>query len=1126
MSKRTAAARRRMSDAIERLERRTMMAATAVGSVGSQSLTVGTTPAAVSVASNFDDSAVPAGDTVVVITTDLPAPNNSFPIYLTNTATPNTVANFLKYITSSEYANTIIHRSIPGFIVQGGGFYSNGSSPTSFGTIDGESSTATLKNATIGTIAMALPSGPDSANGGSDNWFFNLADNSGLDSASNPTNSSSENPNQGPFTAFGETIYNGLTAINAIAAVTVYNASSLNSAWSNLPLQNYDNAAIVPSNYITTNFTIESNPLTFTVSSSVPGDVTASISATGSLQLTPLAAGSATITVTATDLGGGTATQSIPVTVAAQPAVPVVSIGSVSGQIGVSNQVSFPITVTNPTDAAITLDYTTVAGTAPAGDFHSSTGTLTIPAEADASAVAVLIEADSTGADETFSLQLSGLSSNAEFAGGAGTISGTATIEPAAVTTPVLTLGSATGTAGAGKQLAFPVTLSKAATGAVTVAYTTQAGTAVTGDFVPTSGTLTLPAGQTSAAIDISIPADSTNVAETFTLQLSAIGGDATFAAGAIVATGVGTIEPAGTAIPTPTVVVSPASGTVGTDSQILFPVDLSSPSAAAITFAYTTIPGTAVAADFQGSTGTITIPAGQTATEVAVGLLGDSTGTAETFTLTLSSLSADAVFTGGVATTSVLGTINPVVKIAAATATTVTAQSPSLVLGGTDTFTAVVETAAGTPVTTGSVTFVVNQVAVGTVPVDTTGTATYTQAFNTSGTATVAAEYSGDTTNYAASNSAQVIVGVTTLTPVTGKTTVPVSVVAGNAASGTAVVTITNSLAATAKGVVTVHVYASATGVIDGGSVLVATVKKSINLKTGKSIVVAVPVKVVAGALPAGTYTLLSQTIDTSTNVSDALTGPPLTVAPATVTLTAAITRLTTVASVVAGSKTKAAAVVLITNTGNTASTGTGTFSLYASTDGTTADGTLIRTLPKKLTIKPGKSASVSIPLSAYPFVADGSYSIVATYTDGGGHTATAVSAGTTTIAAATVNLTATATTLVGKVTAGKPATVSVTFNNNGNVNATGTVPMLVQLSATADGADPVTVEATAVKTNLAPGKSETAKFKVVIPAGTVAGSYYIVTTVDSSNLLAEPSLADNVIVSAAAVAVAVAVT
>jgi cyclophilin family peptidyl-prolyl cis-trans isomerase len=1119
MRKRTAVRHRKLND-VEKLERRTLLAATAVGAISSQALTVGATPGPISVASNFDDSAVPAGDTVVQITTNLPAPNNSFPIYLTNAATPNTVANFLHYITSGEYANTIIHRSIPGFIVQGGGYYSNGSSPTSFGDIDGESSTATLKNSMIGTIAMALPSGPDSANGGSDNWFFNLSDNSALDTASNPTNNTSSPANQGPFTAFGETIYNGLTAINAIAAVTVYNASSLNAAWSNLPLQNYTGAAVVASNFVTTNLAIDSNPLAFTVASSAPSKVTATISAAGSLQLTPVAAGSATITVTATDLGGGTATQTIPVTVAAAQAVPVVSIGSATGRIGSNNQVSFPITVTGVIDSAITLNYTTVAGTAPAGDFHPVSGTLTIPAEADASSVLVQLQADSTGANETFSVQLSGLSSNAEFVGGATTISGTGTIEPAIAAPPVLSIGSAAGAIGTDSRVAFPVTLSAASTGTVTVAYTTQAGTAVAGDFAATTGALTIPAGATSGTIYVSILADSTDAAENFTVQLSSIGGNAAFANGAVVATGVGTIDPAGTVI-VPTVVVSPASGTVGTDSQLLFPVTLSSAATTAITFAYTTIPGTAVATDFRNSSGTITVPAGETAADVAIGLLGDSSGVAETFTLTLSSLTTNAAFTGGVTTTSVLGTINPVVKIAAPTVTTLTAQTTAIVLGSSDTFTAVVETATGTPVTTGSVSFVVNQVTLGTVPVDTTGTATYSQAFATGGVATVAAVYSGDTGNYQASNSAEVIVGVTTLTPVTARSTVPVMLVAGSATGGVAVVTVTNSQTTPAKGVVTIHVYATTTGVIDAASVLVATVKKSVNLKPGKSVTAPVPVKVAAGALPAGTYTLLSQTIDTSSNVSDAATGPTLTVAPATVTLTAAITKLTTAASVVAGSRTKAAAVVLITNNGNTASTGTGTFSLYASTDGTAAGGTLIRMLPKKLTIKPGKSASVAIPLSAYPFVADGNYSIVATFVDGGGHTATAVSSGTVNIAAATVNLAATATTILGKVSAGKAATVSVTFNNTGNVNATGIVPMLVQLSATADGANPVTAETVPVKTNLPPGRSETAKFKVVIPAGTAAGSYYVVTTIDSSDLLAEPSLADNVIVSAAVIAV-----
>src|SRR3954447_23935577 len=42
-----------------------------------------------------------------------------------NTTTPLNVANFLNYVTSGRYANTFIHRDVPGFVIQGGGYTYN-----------------------------------------------------------------------------------------------------------------------------------------------------------------------------------------------------------------------------------------------------------------------------------------------------------------------------------------------------------------------------------------------------------------------------------------------------------------------------------------------------------------------------------------------------------------------------------------------------------------------------------------------------------------------------------------------------------------------------------------------------------------------------------------------------------------------------------------------------------------------------------------------------------------------------------------------------------------------------------------------------------------------------------------
>src|SRR3569623_991259 len=103
-----------------------------------------------------------------------------FQIELFDSVAPKTVANFLHYVNTDAYNNSIFHQSLPGFVLQGGGFTTSSwslSSTTQFnpivslGPIAGEAAIPT----TAGTLAMALANGPNS---GADEWFINLADNS------------------------------------------------------------------------------------------------------------------------------------------------------------------------------------------------------------------------------------------------------------------------------------------------------------------------------------------------------------------------------------------------------------------------------------------------------------------------------------------------------------------------------------------------------------------------------------------------------------------------------------------------------------------------------------------------------------------------------------------------------------------------------------------------------------------------------------------------------------------------------------------------------------------------------------------------------------------------------------
>ncbi|HZK82828.1 MAG TPA: peptidylprolyl isomerase, partial [Humisphaera sp.] len=301
---------RQAARGVETLESRCLLSATVTAQVPAQTIVAGQIPAALSVSNFFNDPTVTG--TAVILQT----PDGNIPLVLTDTATPQTVANFLKYISTGEYANTIFHRTVPGFILQGGGYGTNGTHISTFGTIPGESATASLKN-TTGTIAMALSSGP---NTGTSEWFINLANNPNLDEA----NPSAADYDGGPFTAFGTVVYNGMTVVNSISNLTIVNDSVASGAWTTLPvLPTYSGAngstAATPvpaSDLVTINPMVLPGGLTYAVTSSNPNLVTGSVS-NGNLQLTPGAgAGSANVTVTATDMGGGTASSTFAVTVA------------------------------------------------------------------------------------------------------------------------------------------------------------------------------------------------------------------------------------------------------------------------------------------------------------------------------------------------------------------------------------------------------------------------------------------------------------------------------------------------------------------------------------------------------------------------------------------------------------------------------------------------------------------------------------------------------------------------------------------------------------------------------------------------------------------------------------------
>ena len=171
---------------------------------------------------------------------------------------PETVRNFLLYLQSGAYSNMFLHRCVPGFIVQGGGFavtnptgtaqFSRYLEVTNYGSLTNEYLVGPRLGNTFGTVAMAKIGGdPDSA---TSQWFFNLGNNT----------NNLDNQNGG-FTVFGRVLEstnsnegtNVLTHFNRLStSAGIVNLGSLigstYSVFSDLPVSYTNTAFRVPAN--------------------------------------------------------------------------------------------------------------------------------------------------------------------------------------------------------------------------------------------------------------------------------------------------------------------------------------------------------------------------------------------------------------------------------------------------------------------------------------------------------------------------------------------------------------------------------------------------------------------------------------------------------------------------------------------------------------------------------------------------------------------------------------------------------------------------------------------------------------------------------------------------------------
>jgi len=286
----------------------------------------------------------------------------SYNAELYTSAAPINAANFLTYVNAGSYTNSFIDRSVPGFVVQGGSYDIVSGSIAAIPTSAPVVLEYNLPNA-LGTLAAARTSVLNSATSA---WYINTVDNS---TNLGPTNA-------GGYTVFGRILGTGMTVVNAIASLPVYNVNS--GQFPNLPVYNYNSTSgsLTTSNLVMVNSitqipmfptpTAKTAVLTWNISSSNPATALATLSGS-TLNLSALSAGTSLITVTASDTNGNVAQGSFTVTTSANS--PTITSQPVSQTITAGSSVVFTTAIISSAGASYQWNFN---GTAIAGATSST----------------------------------------------------------------------------------------------------------------------------------------------------------------------------------------------------------------------------------------------------------------------------------------------------------------------------------------------------------------------------------------------------------------------------------------------------------------------------------------------------------------------------------------------------------------------------------------------------------------------------------------------------------------------------------------------------------------------------------------------------------------------------------
>ncbi|MCX6876332.1 MAG: peptidylprolyl isomerase [Verrucomicrobia bacterium] len=278
--------------------------------------TIPTAPVALDLNTSFGTEAI--DDQVVRFTSQFNA--GSVPVVLDmalfSNRTPVTRTNFLKYVADGDYVNSFIHRSVPGFVIQGGASRIVSNNIVAVPTDPPIVNEFGVSN-TLSTISMAKLGGdPNSA---TSQWFVSLGENTDI-----------LDPQNGGFTVFGRMTRETFPNAQIFGDSYWFPIYNYGGIYTELPLfRSFNQAIDNPTDFLILFPSVALAPLpagqageiatlTYTVvSNSNPTVATASVQSPATLNLVPQAgqSGTTTLVVRATDSVGNTVEDSFTLTV-------------------------------------------------------------------------------------------------------------------------------------------------------------------------------------------------------------------------------------------------------------------------------------------------------------------------------------------------------------------------------------------------------------------------------------------------------------------------------------------------------------------------------------------------------------------------------------------------------------------------------------------------------------------------------------------------------------------------------------------------------------------------------------------------------------------------------------------